>query len=61
MIKETLLVKDSRISSIGFDFEKNRPYIQMYKKKRKPSSYSTTFFLSNFFLRFYWNNHRIFF
>lgn len=52
MIKETLLVKDSRISSIGFDFEKNRPYIQMYKKKRKPSSYSTTFFLSNFFLGF---------
>lgn len=35
MIKETLSVKDSRISSIGFDFEKNRPYIQMYKKKEE--------------------------
>ncbi|MFK4964778.1 MULTISPECIES: hypothetical protein [Lactococcus] len=52
MIKETLLVKNSGESSLGFDFENNVPYIQRYKAKKvvKSYSYSNTFFLSYLFL-----------
>lgn len=52
MIKETLLVKNSTASSLGFDFERDEPYIQMYKthKGKKLYSYSNTFFLSYVFL-----------
>lgn len=51
-MKKVLLVKNSSSSSVGFDFERNAPYIQMFRtsKKEKSYSYTNTFFLSYAFL-----------